>query len=174
MTVNRSIFGLIKSPWLLVFLSSFIAAFGGYLAYAIYSIPLKSQCIMPVSMYTITDDNNAVLTRGVYRTYRAGLNKGRVTFIGSISRYEDGKLSGKPTPVQREVLFDTRFSGNVLSTTITGQHRRLGDQSSDSDVSASIFPQLKNGDTGTSSLFLLDGKVVAIGPETVPRYACIN
>jgi hypothetical protein len=174
MTVNRSIFGLIKSPWVLVFFSGFIAAFGGYLAYSIYSVPLKSQCVMPVSLYSITDDHNAVVTRGVYRTFRAGLNKGRVTFIGSISRYEDGKLSGKATPVQREILFDGSFSGNVLSTTVTGHHRRLGDQSSDSDVRTYIFPEIKNRDTGTTSLYLLDGKVVATGPETVPRFACIN
>jgi hypothetical protein len=174
MTVNRSIFGFIKSPALWLFIGGFMLAFLGFLAKAVYTTPLKSQCVSPVSFYVITDDDNVTLTRGVYRSYRDGMNQGRITFIGSISRFIDAKLQAPPMPVQREVQFRGSFSGNLLRMTITGHHRRLGDRSDDKEVTENIFPQINQGETGNTSLYLLDGKVLATGTETVARVACIN
>ncbi|MGU3415895.1 hypothetical protein ACLBW0_19365 [Enterobacteriaceae bacterium C34A] len=174
MTVNRSIFAFIKSPLTLLFIGGFVAAFGAYALHSIYNTPLKSQCVAPISFYAIQDDTHAVLTRGVYRTYRAGINEGRVTFIGSIAHFGGTKELEPPIPVQREVTFDASFSGNLLHMVVTGQHRRIGDQSSDQDVKDFVFPQIGHGDTSNTFLYLLDGKVLATGTETVPRVACIN
>lgn len=173
MTVNRSIFAFIKSSWTLVFVGGFIAAFAGVVLYSLYTTPLKSQCVMPTSTYAIKDDNNVVLARGIYRTYRAGLNKGRVPYTGSISHFEDGKLTAPPSPVQREVRFDGGFTDDLLFMTVTDHHRRLGDQSSDNDVQDYIFPQINKGATSTTSMYLLDGKVIATGTEITARYVCI-
>jgi hypothetical protein len=174
MTVNRFIFAFIKSPLTWLFLGGFIVAFGAYAVHSVYNTPLKSQCVAPVSFYAIRDDNHAVVTRGVYRTYRAGLHQGRITFIGSIAHYGGTKEPEPPTPVQREVTFTGSFSGNLLNMVVTGHNRRLGDQSSDRDVQDFVFPQIGNGDTSSTSLYLLDNKVLATGTETVPRVACIN
>jgi hypothetical protein len=174
MTVNRSIFAFIKKPSLLVFLGGFIAAFSGCVVYSLGTTPLKYQCAMPVSLYAIKDENSVVLTRGIYRSFRSGLETGRITFVGSITHFVDGKQSALPTPVMREVMVKTSFTDNLLFMTVTAQHRRLGDQSSDRDVQDYIFPQIHPGDTNTTSLYLLDGKVIATGSETVARTACIN
>lgn len=174
MTVSRSIFAFIKSPLTLLFVAGFIVAFIGSAIYAWFRTPLASQCISPVSFYAIKDDENVTLTRGIYRTFREGLNEGRITFTGSISHFSDEKPLSPPIPVQREVQFEGAFSGNLLHMTVTGHHRRLGDQSNDKDVTDNIFPQIKNGETGSTSLYLLDGKVLATGTETVARVACID
>jgi hypothetical protein len=97
-----------------------------------------------------------------------------MTFIGSIVHFDDAKKPGPPVPVQREVTFEAGFSGNLLHMVVTGHHRRLGDQSTDQDVKDFVFPQISNGDTSNAFLYLLDGKVLATGTETVPRVACIN
>ncbi|MFG6656330.1 hypothetical protein ACG0Z5_17945 [Scandinavium sp. M-37] len=174
MTVNRTIFGFIKWPWVLVFVCGFIVAFTACVLYSIYASPLKSQCIAPVSLYAVKDDNDVVLTRGVYRSFRSGIDKGRVTFTGNIRHFVDDKMVGRPIPVQREVMFNANFSGDLLLMTITGHHRRLGDQSSDRDVQDYIFPQIHPGETGVTSLYLLEGKAVATGTEITPRVLCIN
>jgi len=174
MTVNRSIFAFIKSPLTLLFIGGFVVALGAFIGRAIYSTPLKSQCVAPVSFYAIHDDNHAVLTRGIYRTFRAGLHQGRITFIGSIARFNGSKTPEPAVPVQREVTFEGSFSGNLMHMVVTGHHRRIGDQSTDQDVQDFVFPQIGNGDTSNTSLYLLDGKVLASGTETVPRVACIN
>ncbi|MFK3660833.1 hypothetical protein ACI2I2_09945 [Scandinavium sp. NPDC088450] len=174
MTASRSIFAFIKSPLTMLFLAGFIVAIIGSAVYAWFSTPLTSQCISPVSFYAIKDDENVTLTRGTYRTFREGLNKGRITFTGSIAHFSDDKPRQPPIPVQREVQFEGEFSGNLLHMTVTGHHRRLGDQSSDQDVTDNIFPQISNGETGTTSLYILDGKVLATGTETVARVACID
>ena len=174
MSVNRSTFAFIKSPLTLLFIGGFIVAFGAFVLRSVYNTPLKSQCVAPVSFYAIRDDSHAVVTRGIYRTFRDGINKGRITFIGSIAHYGGTRPETPPVPVQREVRFEGSFTGNLLHMTVTGHNRRLGDQSTDRDVQDYVFPQIGQGDTGTTSLYLLDGKVLATGTETVPRVACIN
>lgn len=174
MTVNRSIFGFIKSPALWLFTGGFVLAFVGFFAKAVYTTPLKAQCVSPVSFYAITDNDNVTLTRGIYRSYRDGINQGRITFVGSISRFIDAKRQAPPMLVQREVQFEGSFRGNLLRMTVTGHHRRLGDQSDDKEVTENIFPQINQGGTGNTSLYVLDGKVMATGTETVARVACIN
>jgi len=174
MTANRSIFTIIKSPIALLFLGGVIIGTGAMALYGFYTSPYKAVCIAPTSYYIIEDDNNATLARGIYRSYRDGLFNGHTTYIGSISHFKDGKLDGLPKAVNREVRYNINMSGKRLHLTVTSQHRKLGGQSSDEDVTDYIFPQIKPGEEATSTVYLLDDKVLASGTETVARIACMN
>ncbi|HBZ14802.1 hypothetical protein ACIP6T_08140 [Pantoea sp. NPDC088449] len=174
MTVNRSILKFINLPMLLLFIGGFAAAIGGFVIHTMYTSPLKSQCVMPVSFYDIKQGKDVALLRGSYRSYRDSISRGHVTFVGSLSRFSDGQRVGQPVTVNRELRFEGSITHNLLQMTITGHNRRIGDQSSDDDVSTYVFPALHNGESGTTSLYLLDGKVMATGVETVARIACMN
>ncbi|MCQ4444177.1 hypothetical protein NOX22_06175 [Enterobacter cloacae] len=174
MTANRSIFAMIKSPRVLLFLGGMVAGIGGMALYAFSTSPYKSVCIAPTSYYTIEDDNNATLARGIYRSYRDGLFSGHTTYIGSISHFKDGKRDGLPKAVNREVRYDVGMSGKRIHLTVTSQHRKLGGQTADEDVAEYIFPQINPGEMATSTVYLLDDKVLASGTETVARIACMN
>ncbi|WP_148242062.1 hypothetical protein [Enterobacter asburiae] len=174
MTANRSIFAIIKSPLTLLFIGGLAVGLGGIALYDFSTAPHKKVCVAPTSYYTIEDDNNATLTRGIYRSYRDGLFNGHTTYIGGISHFKDGILAGRPTSVNREVRYDVDFSGKRVHLNVTSQHRKLGDQSTDQDVRDYIFPQIAPGEVATSTLYLLDDKVLASGTETVARIACMN
>ncbi|WP_262814775.1 hypothetical protein [Enterobacter bugandensis] len=128
----------------------------------------------PISYYVIKDDYNATLARGIYRSCRDGLFSGHTTYIGSISHFKDGKRDGLPKAVNREVRYDVELSGKRIHLTATSQHRKLGDQTADQDVTDYIFPQIKPGEVATSTVYLLDDKVLSSGMETVARIACMN
>ncbi|MGN7789861.1 hypothetical protein [Enterobacter sp. 22452] len=174
MTANRSIFAFIKSPLTLLFLGGMVAGLGGMALYGFKTSAYASQCIAPTSYYVIEDDNNATLARGIYRSYRDGLFKGHTTYIGSISHFKDGKRDGLPKHVNREVRYDVDVSGKRIHLTVTSQHRKLGGQTTDQDVTDYIFPQINPGEVTTSTVYLLDDKVLASGTETVARIACMN
>lgn len=174
MTANRSIFAFIKSPPTLLFVGGMVAGLGGMALYGLQTTKYASQCIAPTSYYVIEDDNNATLARGIYRSYRDGLFNGHTTYIGSISHFKDGKRDGVPKAVNREVRYNVDMSGKRLHLTVTSQHRKLGGQTTDKDVTDYIFPQIKPGEIVTSTVYLLDGKVLASGTETVARIACMN
>lgn len=174
MTANRSIFAFIKSPLTLLFVGGMVAGLGGMALYGLQTSKYASQCIAPTSYYVIEDDNNATLARGIYRSYRDGLFSGHTTYIGSISHFKDGKRDGLPKAVNREVRYDVNVSGKRIHLTVTSQHRKLGGQTADKDVTDYIFPQIKPGEVATSTVYLLDDKVLASGTETVARIACMN
>lgn len=174
MNANRSIFGFIKSPVTLLFLGGFIVAAGACLWRTVAMTPVRSICVSPVSFYEIKQDKQVTLTHGVFRTYRDGIARGHVTFTGSISRFRDGKLTAPPVQVNRENHFTGYINGNRVMLTITGHNRRLGDESSNSDVRSYVFPQMEKGETGTSGLYMLDNKVLGTGTETALRLACIR
>ena len=114
------------------------------------------------------------LARGIYRSYRDGLHEGHTTYIGNIRHFQDGKRVGQASPVQRSVNYTMSFSGNLLHLTMLSHARRLGDQSNEKEVTDYIFPQLKSGETSTSSLYLLENSILASGTEMVVRIACTN
>lgn len=174
MTANRSIFAIIKSPFTLLFLGGVVLGLGGMVLYGVYASPWPTTCVAPLSYYSIEDDNNATLARGIYRSYRDDLFNGHSTYIGTISRYKDGRLAARPTAVNREVRYGLGISGKRIQMTVTSQQRKLGDQSSDRDVKDYIFPQIEPGQVETSTAYLLDNKILASGSETVARIACIN
>ncbi|MEI9537340.1 hypothetical protein V5081_08340 [Enterobacter cancerogenus] len=174
MTANRSIFASTKFRLALLFMASTIVGVGGIALYGFYHSPFRSVCVAPTSYYTIEDDNNATLARGIYRSYRDDLFNGHSTYIGSISHFKDGKLEGFPTIVNREVRFGVDIDGKRLHLTVTSQHRKLGDQSSDHDVTDYVYPHIKPGEMATSTIYLLDNTVLASGTETVARIACTN
>lgn len=174
MAANRSIFAFIKSPLALLFLGGMVVGLGGMALYGFQTSPYASQCIAPTSYYVIEDDNNATLARGIYRSYRDGLFSGHTTYIGTISHFRDGKRDGLPKAVNREVRYDVELSGKRIHLTVTSQHRKLGGQAPDQDVTDYIFPQIKPGEVATSTAYLLDDKVLASGTETVARIACMN
>lgn len=174
MTANRSIFAIIKSPIALLFLGGVIIGTGAMALYGLYTSPYKTVCIAPSSYYIIEDDNNATLVRGIYRSYRDGLFNGHTTYIGSISNFKDGKRDGLPKAINREVRYNVEISGKRIHMTVTSQHRKLGGESSDEDVTNYIFPQIKPGEGVTTTVYLLDDKVLASGTDTVARIACIN
>ncbi|HEY3590804.1 MAG TPA: hypothetical protein VGL07_12100 [Buttiauxella sp.] len=171
--MNRTILGTIKSPTTLLFLGGFVVALLGFLIKEMMFYPVKATCTAPVSYYAI-DKDSWTLTRGVYRFYREGINKGRTVYIGTINHYKGDLPSQSPIPVLREVRFTGTLEKNIMRTTVTSQSRRLGDQSSDAEVTKYVFPHIQPGETSTSSLYLLEGKVLASGTETVPRVLCIN
>ncbi|MGM8430229.1 hypothetical protein [Enterobacter cloacae] len=174
MTANRSIFAFIKSPLTLLFVGGMVAGLGGMALYGFQTSPYASHCVAPTSYYVIEDDNNATLARGIYRSYRDGLFSGHTTYIGTISHFKDGKRDGLPKAVNREVRYDVDVSGKRVHLTVTSQHRKLGGQTTDKDVTDYIFPQIKPGEVATSTVYLLDNKVLASGTETVARIACMR
>lgn len=174
MTANRSIFASTKFRLALLFMVSLIVGFGGKVYYGYYHLPYKSMCIAPTSYYNIEDQNNATLVRGIYRSYRDSLFSGHTTYIGSISHFKDGRIAKQPTAVHREVRFNTEVEGKRVHLTVTSQHRKLGDQSSDQEVKDYVYPQIGQGEVATSTLYLLDGKVLASGTESVARIVCTN
>lgn len=174
MTVNRTIFAFIKSPLVLLFIGGFILAIGGTALRTWYVSPLKEQCTFPVSYFYIHSDSDVTLTRGIYRTFRDGLNRGHMTFIGNISHFNKEGLLKQPTPVNRELRFSAEVNNNQFELTVISHSRRLSDLSTDKEVQDYVFPHIQPGSVSTSSLYLLDGKVLAAGTETVPRSACIN
>ncbi|UVC29952.1 hypothetical protein [Pantoea sp. SOD02] len=174
MTVNRTISAFIKSPLSLLFLAGFVITLVG-MAVRAYSVsPLKDQCDFPVSFFHIRSDSDVTMTRGMYRTYRDGFNKGHMTFIGNISHFNQQGLVAKPTPVNRELRFTGEVHDNQFEMTVVSQSRRLSDHSSDQDIKDYVFPHIDPGSVSTSSLYLLNGKMLAAGTETVPRSGCIN
>lgn len=174
MTANRSIFASTKLMLALLFVVSMVVGLGGMVLYNVYQSPYKSVCVAPTSYYTIEDDNNATLVRGIYRSYRDSLFNGHSTYIGSISHFKDGKQEGRPTVVNREVRFGVEVDGKRLHLTVTSQHRKLGDQSSDKEVMDYVYPHIVPGDIATSTTYLLDKTVLASGTESVARIACTN
>lgn len=174
MTANRSILEFIKSPATQLFLCGFIVALGGCMLYAIKTTPLKLRCVIDSSYYDIRRDGNVTLTRGVYNTYRDGFNKGHITFIGSIARFNKSGTFTPPVPIHREVSFSALINRNLIQMKVTGHSRRLGDESSDQDITDYVFPQIKMGDTYTTAVYKLDDKVLASGTENVPRSLCNN
>ncbi|HDR2784022.1 TPA: hypothetical protein QCJ60_003359 [Enterobacter sichuanensis] len=174
MIANRSIFAFIKSPLTLLFVGGMVVGLGGMALYGLKTSTFASQCIAPTSYYVIEDDNNATLARGIYRSYRDGLFSGHTTYIGTISHFKDGKRDGLPKAVNREVRYDVELSGKRIHLTVTSQHRKLGGQTTDQDVTDYIFPQIKPGEVATSTIYLLDDKVLASGTETVARIACMH
>jgi hypothetical protein len=174
MTANRSFFASTNLWLALLFTFSLLAGFGGMVFYSFYHLPYKSACVAPTSFYAIEDKDNATLARGIYRSYRDDLFSGHTTYIGSLSRFVDGKLTGRPTPIHREVRFDSEIEGKRIHLTVTSQHRKLGDQSTDREVKDYIYPQIGKGEVGTSTIYLLDNKVLASGTESVARIVCTN
>ena len=173
MTVNRSIFIFIKRQQIL-FAGGLMTGLALTIGYTIATSPLRQTCFAPASFYTIKDENNVTLARGIYRSYRDGLHEGHTTYIGNIRHFQDGKRVGQASPVQRSVNYTMSFSGNLLHLTMLSHARRLGDQSNEKEVTDYIFPQLKSGETSTSSLYLLENSILASGTETVVRIACTN
>lgn len=172
--MNRTILDTIKSPATLLFIGGFAVAMLAFLIKETVFYPLKATCISPVSYYSIDDDENWALARGVYRTYREGLSEGRIVYIGTLTHFEKDTPKAYPIPILREVRFDGALKGNLLRITVTGQNRRLGDQSSEEQVINYVFPHINIGDVYTTALYLLDGKAIASGSEAAPRVMCIN
>ncbi|WP_343552940.1 hypothetical protein [Pantoea sp.] len=114
------------------------------------------------------------MTRGVYLAYRDGLNKGHMTFIGNISHYNQQGLIAPPTPVNRELRFTGEAHDNQFEMTVVSQSRRLSDLSTDQEVKDYVFPHIDPGSVSSSAFYLLEGKVLAAGTETVARSACVN
>lgn len=174
MTVNRSIFAFIKSPTTLFFSGGFIVALAGCIFYVLYTTPVKWQCTIENSFYDIRKDSDVTLTRGVYHTYREGLNTGHITFIGSIKRFNKNEMTSPPIPVHRESSFTATPYHNLIQMKVTGHGRRLGDQSSDKDVQNYVLPQITPGGIYTTALYLFNGKTLGSGTESVPRSVCNN
>lgn len=172
MTANRSIFVSTKFRLAVLLLGGVIVGLGGMAAYSFYHLPYQSVCIAPTSYYSIEDDNNVTLARGIYRSYRDGAFSGHSTYIGSISHFKDGVRDGLPATVNREVRFDVEMEGKRIHMTVTSHHRKLGDQSQDSDIRDYIYPQIAPGEVGTSTLYWLDNTVLATGTESVARIVC--
>ncbi|HEY3985267.1 hypothetical protein [Cedecea sp.] len=172
--MNRTILKTVKSPGVLLFAAGFAVAVLGFAMKEFFFYPVKAVCVAPVSYYSIDEDENWTLTRGVYRFYREGLTHGRTVYIGTISHFVGDLPKQSPIPVLREVRFTGILEKNIMRTTVASQSRRLGDQSTDAEVVKYVFPHITPGETSTSSLYLLNGKVIASGTETVPRILCIN
>lgn len=171
MAVSHSTFAFVNLKTILAFVLGFCMTLGAMFLKELYASPLREGCAMPVSYYDLRDDD-VTLTRGIYRSYRDGLSRGHVTYEGNITHFHGDKRVATPEPVNREVRYDASISGNTFSMTVTGHNRRLGDKSSDTDVTDYVFPLIKPGEKGTSWLYLLNGKALATGTETVPRMVC--
>ncbi|WP_435952270.1 hypothetical protein [Dryocola sp. BD626] len=171
--MNRTILDTIKSPLILFFLGGIAVSLACVFIKEMVVYPMTATCVAPVSYYAI-DEDKWTLTRGVYRFYREGISEGRTVYIGTISHFKGDLPSESPIPVLREVRFTGVFDNNTMRTTITSQGRRLGDQSSDEDVKKYVFPHLVPGEVSTSSLYLLEGKVLATGTEATPRVLCLD
>ncbi|HFT8658733.1 TPA: hypothetical protein ACGSTA_004383 [Enterobacter cloacae] len=70
--------------------------------------------------------------------------------------------------------YDVELSGKRIHLIAPSQHRKPGGQTADQDVTDFIFPQIKPGEVATSTVYLLDDKVLASGMETVARIARMN
>lgn len=174
MTVNRSIFAFIKSPLMMLFIGGFLLTLAGAALRTYYVSPLKEQCSFPISYFHIRSDTDVTMTRGVYRVYRDGLNKGHMTFNGNISHFNKDGLAAPPSPVNRELRFTGEAHNNQFELTVVSHSRRISDLTSDKDVKDYVFPHIEPGSVSMSSMYLLDGKVLATGTELVPRSVCIN
>ena len=111
MTVNRSIFIFIKRPQIL-FAGGLMTGLALTIGYTIATSPLKQTCFAPpASFYTIKDENNVTLARGIYRSYRDGLHEdtrpisvtsasfsGRKTRRASFTRTAQRELYHVPSP----------------------------------------------------------------------------
>lgn len=171
MAVNHSTFAFVNLKAAMVFVLGAFMALGVMFLKEWYASPLREGCAMPISYYDLRDDE-VTLTRGIYRNYRDGLSRGHVTYEGNITQFQGDKRVATPEPVNREVRYDASIAGNTISMTVTGHNRRLGDKSSDANVTDYVFPLIKPGEKGTSWLYLLEGKALATGTETVPRMVC--
>ena len=174
MSAKHSIFTLIKSPLVPIFIVGFILVPGAMLLREIYASPIKSGCSFPFSYYDIKGDQDITLTRGIFRTYRDGLDSGHLTFVGNLSHFKEGELTAPPVSLHRELHFTSKAQGSNIYMTVESQARRLGDQSTDQQVKDYVFPQISPGEVGSVTLYLLQGKVLSTGTETVARTVCVN
>ena len=174
MNANRSIFRFINPRLVPFFLVGFVLALTLFTVKILYFSSLKTECELPFSFYDIRKDGNVTLTRGLYRNYLDDLSSGRLTFVGTLTRFKDEQALAPPAPINREVRFSLAFRNSTATLTVTGNSRRLGDHSEDEDIRNYVFPQTENGSAATTILYLLDGKALGTGTETVPASVCIN
>ena len=174
MSAKHSISAFIKSPLVPIFIIGFALVLGVMLVREWIASPVKMECSYPFSYYDIKSDQDVTLTRGIFRTYRDGISSGHLTFIGSLSHFSEGELTAPPVPLNRELHFALSIQGSNVHMTVKSHGRRLGDQSNDQQVKNYVFPQISGGEVGSSTLYLLQGKVLSTGTETVARTVCVD
>ncbi|MBS0882966.1 hypothetical protein JK231_20475 [Pantoea sp. JGM49] len=174
MHASRSIFASIKSPQLWLFIGCFVLAFSAVIGRWLTTTTQQSQCLFPLAFYDIKSEREWVLTQGIYRSYRDGFSQGHLSYLGTLSRFEDGQLTAPITPIHRAVWFNGEFNHNLLKITVTQHSRGLGDKSRDEDVQKYVFPHLQAGDVSVIAMYLFNGRVLASGTESVARNVCIR
>ncbi len=172
--MNRTISDIIKSPTAWLFCAGFIAVTVAFAVKEAVDYPLNSTCVSPLSYYTIANDDDWTLARGVYRTYRESLHEWRMVYVGTINYHNADTPINHSVYVLREVRFEGSIKNNILRSTITGTNRRLGDQSSNEEVGKYVLPDINPGASNSNMLFLINGVAVATGAEATPRSLCIN
>ncbi|ORM70423.1 hypothetical protein [Pantoea rwandensis] len=174
MPVNPTISALIKLPPLGLFfcgvLLALISVFGRW--WVITS--QYAQCSFPLTFYDIKSEREWILIKGVYRSYRDGVHSGHMSYLGTLSHFVEGERIAPITPIHRAVWFSGLSHHNLLKLYVTHHSRGLGDRSSDDVVQEYVFPHLRVGDVSVIALFLLNGKVLATGTESVMRNICIR
>ncbi|MBD9646300.1 hypothetical protein IB231_22010 [Pantoea sp. PNT02] len=129
-------------------------------------------CYAPFRFYETYTDNSWIEARGVYHLdSRSGI-EGKTSYVGKVFyRNAEGGVT-RTVPVSREINWKVKFSNSYAATEITAANRRFGDHSDDNLVKDYIFPTYSVGQLNNSTVFLLNGKVLANGPENFPRIMC--
>lgn len=174
MGVNPTISGLIKFPLSALFLSGFLLALTIIIGRWWLISSQQAQCSFPLAFYDIKNQQEVVLTQGIYRSYRDGFYHGHTSYIGTLSRFIDGVPIAPVTHINRAIWFEHKFHYNLLKIKATHLSRGLGDKSHDDDVRDYVFPHIQLGDISVIGLYLLNGKVLASGTENTPRNICIR
>ncbi|PKH26680.1 hypothetical protein CIG19_02480 [Enterobacterales bacterium CwR94] len=153
-----------------VFLACFVLIFRWQMGDSIKAATCRSN----FELFEIAPQGSVVAVAGEYAIFPEGMFhlKGRTTYAGTIEFRNAAGLVTKQMPVSREMEWKLSIRDNKLHWVLVSASKRLGDHSDDALVKQLIFPISEPGEVNNSTLFLLEDKVMAAGPESVPRMLC--
>lgn len=174
MNAARMFFGRISPSVYIItaYLSFFIAGF-------IFTIFLREQnvftnvsCFSRLRFYEIHLDNSWLEARGVYHHLSVSGSEGKTGYVGMIFYHDQMGVLTKTVKVNREIGWRLTWEKSRLKSEVTFNHKRLGDLSDNQIIEKYIFPINQVGQNSHDSVFILNDKVMASGPEDIPRILC--
>ena len=157
---------------LVLSVSGFVVSFLVGIAMEISHVEVKTDCKAPFNYYEIRRDGTKMIIKGIYSNYPTGKDRGILSFSGAVSYSDaDGKME-RDVIVSRVVDYRLRFrDGRFLIETLSAGNQ-LGDNISDDYVQKYIFPGSDVGQQTNTSIFLINGRTLALGPTKTPRVLC--
>jgi hypothetical protein len=130
------------------------------------------QCTATLHFIETKSDMSWLEARGTYFLDTQSGIEGKTSYVGKVLYFDSSGQIEKTVPISRELNWKVKLNNFHLLTEITGVNRRVGDHSDDALIKDYIFPSYEVGQKNNSSLFILNGRVLANGPDDTPKIIC--